>query len=102
MCSSQSPSITCRRAASPTVFERNRDPQQTTRRAPAGAPGTRATGCLTSHCDNSDIQIHNSAAERALRGIRIVIGRRNYLFAGGDCGGKRAAAIYLLVDTRPS
>ena len=35
--------------------------------------------------------------ERALRGVAI--GRRNYLFAGADSGGERAAAIYSLIGT---
>jgi transposase len=52
---------------------------------------------LTRYCDNGDIEIDNSAAERALRGIAI--GRRNYLFAGADSGGERAAAIYSLIGT---
>lgn len=43
------------------------------------------------------IEIDNSAAERALRGVAI--GRRNYLFAGADSGGDRAAAIYSLIGT---
>jgi hypothetical protein len=47
-------------------------------------------------CDNGAIEIDNSAAERALR---IAIGRRNYLFAGADSGGERAAAIYSLIGT---
>jgi hypothetical protein len=29
----------------------------------------------------------------------VAIGRRNYLFAGADSGGDRAAAIYSLVGT---
>jgi transposase len=29
----------------------------------------------------------------------VAIGRRNYLFAGADSGGERAAAIYSLVGT---
>lgn len=33
----------------------------------------------------------------ALRGVAI--GRRNYLFAGADSGGERAAAIYSLLGT---
>ena len=41
------------------------------------------------------IEIDNSAAERALRGVAI--GRRNYLFDGADSGGERVAAIYLLI-----
>ena len=52
---------------------------------------------LTRYCDNGAIEIDNSAAERALRGIAI--GRRNYLFAGADSGGERAAAIYPLIGT---
>jgi hypothetical protein len=27
------------------------------------------------------------------------LGRKNYLFAGADCGGERAAAIYSLIGT---
>jgi transposase len=39
----------------------------------------------------------NNAAERALRGIAV--GRRNWTFAGSDEGGRRAAAIYTLIET---
>ena len=52
---------------------------------------------LLRYCDDGAIEIDNSAAERALRGIAI--GRRNYLFAGADSGGERAAAIYSLIGT---
>ncbi len=52
---------------------------------------------LTRYLDDGTIEIDNSAAERALRGIAI--GRRNYLFAGADSGGERAAAIYSLIGT---
>jgi len=52
---------------------------------------------LTRYCDDGIIEIDNSAAERALRGIAI--GRRNFLFAGADSGGERAAAIYTLIGT---
>ena len=52
---------------------------------------------LLRYCDNGVIEIDNSAAERALRGIAI--GWRNYLFAGADSGGERAAAIYSLIGT---
>ena len=52
---------------------------------------------LTRYCDDGAIEIDNSAAERALRGVAI--GRRNYLFAGADSGGERAAAIYSLIGT---
>ena len=52
---------------------------------------------LTRYCDDGAIEIDNSAAGRALRGVAI--GRRNYLFAGADSGGERAAAIYSLIGT---
>jgi transposase len=52
---------------------------------------------LARYCDDGAIEIDNSAAERALRGVAI--GRRNYLFAGADSGGERAAAIYSLIGT---
>jgi transposase len=39
----------------------------------------------------------NNAAERALRGIAL--GRKNWLFAGSDRGGERAAAVYTLIAT---
>lgn len=50
---------------------------------------------LKLYCDDGKVEIDNSAAERALRGVAI--GRRNYLFAGADRGGERAAAIYSLI-----
>lgn len=40
---------------------------------------------------------HNNPAERALRTVSI--GRKNYLFAGSDAGGRRAAAIYSLIGS---
>lgn len=51
---------------------------------------------LVRYCDDGVIEIDNSAAERALRGVAI--GRRNYLFAGADSGGERAAAIYSMIE----
>jgi transposase len=41
--------------------------------------------------------VDNNAAERALRAVAL--GRKNYLFAGSDTGGERAAAIYSLIGT---
>ena len=52
---------------------------------------------LLRYCEDGAIEIDNSAAERALRGVAI--GRRNYLFAGADSGGERAAAVYSLIGT---
>ena len=40
---------------------------------------------------------HNNSAERSIR--PVVLGRRNYLFAGSDAGGERAANIYSLIGT---
>ena len=39
----------------------------------------------------------NSAAERVIRAL--VLGRRNYLFAGSDAGGETAASLYSLIGT---
>ncbi len=52
---------------------------------------------LTRYCDDGQLEIDNLAVERALRGVAI--GRRNYLFAGADSGGERAAVIYSLIGT---
>jgi hypothetical protein len=52
---------------------------------------------LTRYADDGRFEIDNSAAERALRGVAL--GRRNFLFAGADSGGERAAAMYGLIGT---
>ncbi len=49
------------------------------------------------YCDDGLIEIDNSAAERALRAVAV--GRRNYLFAGSDRGGERAATYYALLGS---
>jgi transposase len=41
--------------------------------------------------------IDNNAAERSMR--PMTLGRKNWLFAGSDSGGERAAAIYTLTET---
>jgi transposase len=43
------------------------------------------------------LEIDNNIAENAMRGIAL--GRKNYLFAGSDAGGKRAAAMYTIIQT---
>ena len=43
------------------------------------------------------MQIDNTACERALRPISV--GRRNYLFAGSETGGRRAATAYTLLGS---
>jgi transposase len=52
---------------------------------------------LARYCDDGRREIDNSAAERALRAVSI--GRKNYLFAGSDRGGERAATFYSLIGT---
>jgi transposase len=52
---------------------------------------------LTRYCTGGGLEIDNNAAERALRGVAL--GRKNYLFAGSDTGGQRAAATYSLIGT---
>jgi len=52
---------------------------------------------LTRFLDDGRLCMSNNAAERALRGIAV--GRHNWTFAGSDEGGRRAAAIYTLVET---
>jgi hypothetical protein len=49
------------------------------------------------YCDDGLIEIENNAAERALRAVAL--GRKNYLFAGSESGGERAAAIYSLIGS---
>ena len=52
---------------------------------------------LTRYIHDGRIEIDNNAAERSIRGIAL--GRKNYLFAGSDAGGERAAAVYSLIET---
>jgi transposase len=52
---------------------------------------------LTRYRDDGRLEADNNAAERALR--VVALGRKNWLFAGSDDGGERAAAIYTLVGT---
>ena len=47
--------------------------------------------------DDGRLALDNNPAERALR--CVAIGRKNYLFAGSDAGGRRAAAIYSLIES---
>ena len=52
---------------------------------------------LTRYIEDGHIEIDNNAAERSLRGVAL--GRKNYLFAGSDVGGERAATIYSLIGS---
>ena len=52
---------------------------------------------LVRYSDDGRLEIDNNAAERALRAVAL--GRKNYLFAGSDAGGERAAAFYSLIGS---
>jgi hypothetical protein len=52
---------------------------------------------LARYCDDGLLEIDNNATEKALRAVAI--GRKNYLFAGSDTGGARAATTYSLVGS---
>lgn len=52
---------------------------------------------LTRYTTDGRLEMTNNAAERAMR--PIALGRKNYLFAGSDTGGIRAATIYTLIET---
>jgi transposase len=52
---------------------------------------------LTRYTSDGRLEMTNNAAERAIR--PLVLGRRNYLFAGSDSGGVRAAKMYTLIET---
>jgi transposase len=52
---------------------------------------------LLRYRDDGRVEIDNNAAERALRAVAL--GRKNYLFAGSDAGGDRAAGLYSLIGT---
>jgi hypothetical protein len=52
---------------------------------------------FTCYVDDGRLEMSNNAAERAIR--PLALGRKNYLFAGSDEGGRRAAIIYPLIET---
>jgi transposase len=52
---------------------------------------------FTRFLDDGRVCLSNNSAERGLRGIAL--GRKSWLFAGSDRGGKRAAAMYSLIVT---
>jgi transposase len=61
------------------------------------AYGTKRWAALTRFLDNGQLEIDNNIAERSLRAIAV--GRKNWLFAGSNTGGARAAAIYTVIET---
>jgi transposase len=50
---------------------------------------------LTAYVDDGRLEISNNAAENAIR--PVTLGRKNWLFAGSDAGGDRAAIFYTLI-----
>lgn len=52
---------------------------------------------LTRYTTDGRLEISNNAAERAIR--PLALGRKNWLFAGSDTGGDRAAIMYTIIET---
>ena len=52
---------------------------------------------LTRYSADGRLEIDNNLAENALR--PLALGRKNWLFAGSDAGGERAALFYSLIVT---
>lgn len=52
---------------------------------------------LNLYCHNGWAEMDNNIAENALRGVAL--GRKNWLFAGSDRGGERAAVLYSMIGT---
>jgi transposase len=52
---------------------------------------------LTRYTTDGRLEMTNNAAERAIRPLAMT--RKNYLFAGSDSGGIRAAAMYTLIES---
>jgi len=50
---------------------------------------------LTAYVDHGQLEVSNNAAENAIR--PVALGRKNWLFAGSDSGGERAALFYTLI-----
>lgn len=59
--------------------------------------GTKRWDAFTRFLDDGRLEIDNNIAERAIR--PIAVGRKNWLFAGSQTGGERAAAIYSVIET---
>jgi transposase len=94
-----------RRARAAPLVEEMRDWLETTlrklsRKSPVASAIGYALGlwpALARYLDDGRLEIDNNAAERALRAVAL--GRKNYLFAGSDAGGERAAALYGLIGS---
>ena len=49
------------------------------------------------YLDHGILELDNNSAERSMRGVAV--GRKNWLFAGSETGGKSAAIAYTLIET---
>lgn len=58
---------------------------------------SRRWNALIRYADDGRIEIDNNAAEREIRAVAL--GRKNWLHAGSDAGGERAAAMYSLIGS---
>jgi hypothetical protein len=52
---------------------------------------------LARYTSDGRLDICNNAAERAIR--PLALGRKNWMFAGADSGGERAAVMYTIIET---
>ena len=52
---------------------------------------------LIRYTTDGRLEMSNNAVERAIRPLALT--RKNYLFAGSDSGGMRAAAMYALIES---
>jgi transposase len=57
----------------------------------------RQSEALRRYLEDPMLDIDNNIAERTLR--CVAVGRKNWMFAGSDAGGHRAAAIYSLIES---
>jgi transposase len=65
--------------------------------AKAIAYSLNAWDALIRFLDDGRLCMTNNAAERAMR--CVAVGRNNWTFAGSDAGGRRAAALYTLIES---
>ena len=57
----------------------------------------RQWSALRRFTEHGFLNIDNNASERALRAVAV--GRKNWLFAGSDAGGRTAAVLYTMTQT---
>jgi hypothetical protein len=90
--------------AGPILTSLKQQLRQTLSRVPKKLPLAKAIhyaltrwDALLRYVDDGHIEIDNNPIEREIR--PIALGRKNYLFAGSDAGGERAAMMYSLINT---